>query len=362
MEIKMRFDVNQTEFQTGYHKSIWHRGISVLPLEITLNGISAPETREGFTQIYNFTLELLWDMYNNSDRYSDLSFLHIHRDYAIEHFFRTVGGWAASKEFDDSGLCLKMIIKDDEALKKFYLVLSLLEAFGFSCSNQNEYKVLGNNKYPLLLKYMSIFYSAAYLMTAKAPAKRAGLIQNCDFRVFSRVKPQGIEDLLYTLPDKSRAFYQELHNYVTEKGAKKESGFYRYKYKNEHIVSFDYKPSIFISYKLKTGNSMDKFITELIKQPDKNNLLDYIKNETTICYHCGLSTCKTYVEYFICTPRGRVRHPHFNRHNDKIRFNEVELQPGCRYHLDDVTQSFNEDEIKILKRLIDVRFAQITNL
>ena len=304
----MRFDVNQTAFQSEYQKDIWKRGISVLPLEISLVGIDDSETREGLSQIYNFMFELLHDMYNNPDKYDKSN---------IERFLRSV---------------------------------------------VNECKIQKNDKYPLLQKYMNDFVSLVWSLAPKAAGMNWGIVLNCDFRCFGNVKTQSIDDLLYTLSDQDRICFKELHDYVIAKGAKKESGRYRYKYKSEHIICFDWKPSIFISYKLKTGNSFESYISELSKQPDNVELLDYIQNETSICNHCGLSTCKTYVEFLICAPRNRKRHRHFAVvDTNKIKIGDMELNRGCLYHLDDVTQSFKDDEIKMMKRLIDIRFSQIDN-
>jgi len=308
-EQAMRFDVNQTEFPSKFHKDVWQTGVAVLPLEITLTGIDNPETREGLTQIYSFMLELLHDMYNNPDKYDKKN---------INDFLRSI---------------------------------------------VNEAKIKKNDKYPLLQKYMNEFVSLVWSRKPKAAGHNWEIIQKCDFHCFSNIKVQGIDDLLYDLSDQNRVCFKELHDYVITKGGKKESGRYRYKYKTEHIICFDWKPSIFISWKLKSGNSFESFISELNKQPDKADLLNYIQNETTICNYCGLSNCKTYVEFFICTPHGRKRHHHF-AFNDtkKIKIDGMELNRGCLYHLDDVTKSFSESEIKILKRLLDIRFKQIDNV
>jgi len=307
----LRFDVNQTEFPDEFKKDIWQRGISVLPLELSLTGIDDLETREGLTQIYNFTMDLLWDMYNNSDKYTNIP------RNNTERYIRSV-------------------------MEK---------------SKRNT-----NSQYPLLTKYMNEFFSLVWAMSPKTAAKNWNIIIQCDFRCFNKNKSQEIKYLLYTLSDENRICFKELHDYVIAKGAKKESNRYRYKYKNEHIVCFDLKPSVFISYKLKSGSSFESFIAEVNNQTDKELLLAYIQDETSICNHCGISTCKAYVEFFICTPRGRKRHHHFTAvDTNKIKMAGMELNRGCAYHLDDVTQSFTADEINIMKRLIDIRFVQIDN-
>lgn len=311
----MRFDVNQTDFPSVFQKKIWKRGIAVMPLDITLNGINDSEMREGLTQIYSFMMEFFWDMYNNPEKHSNVPYK------STEHYVRAI---------------------------------------------MNESKTTMNNKYPLLKEYMDNFFSLVWSLKPKAAAHNWGIVQMCDFRCFNKAdkkaKTQDVDDLLYTLSDKNRKCFKELHEYVTEKGAKKESGRYRYKYKGEHIISFDWKPSIFISYKIKSGNSFESFVWELNKQPDKVDLLDYIQKETTICNHCGLSTCKDYVEFLICTPRNRKRHHHFAVvDTNKIKIGGMEINRGCLHHLDDITQPFTDEEIKMMKRLIDIRFSQIGN-
>jgi len=128
----------------------------------------------------------------------------------------------------------------------------------------------------------------------------------------------------------------------------------------EHV---DYLPSICISYKLKAGNSLESYISELNKQPDKDKLSTYLQTNATLCNHCGLSTCKAHVEYFLCYPHGSERHWHFEN-VDKTVFKAggLEIRRGCRYHQEKVNNAFTDDEIAVLKRLIDIRFTQIDNL
>jgi len=329
----MRFDVNQTDFPSEFQRDIWQRGIKVMPLEISLTGIDDPDTREGLTQVYNFTLDLFRDMYDNPEKYKPDNYKDIN---TMENFLRT----AISGQFDDSRL-------------------NLLASTGYSRSGDGN---IINDKYPLLLKYASDFISLVFKKTPKAPGKNWGIILKCDFRCFSKVKTRGIEDLLYTLSDQNRVCFKELHDYVTAKGAKKEPGRYRYKHKNEHIICFDWEPSILISYRLKNGNSLKKFIAEVNIQPDKNELLSYIQNKTSICNHCGTSTCKAYVEFFICTPNDSIRHHHFKDvDKSKIKIEGIEFNRGCFYHPDEITQPFTSNATKIMKRLIDIRFAQIEN-
>ena len=66
----MIFDTNQTEFINDYQRLVWQCGTHIVPLDISLADVEDEETREACQQIYDLTMEILEDMYNNPDEYT----------------------------------------------------------------------------------------------------------------------------------------------------------------------------------------------------------------------------------------------------------------------------------------------------
>ena len=67
----MTFDRNQTEFASPLQKEVWQQGVHVMPLDVSLADVTDPETREGCRQIYDCIMEILTDMYEHTEVYSE---------------------------------------------------------------------------------------------------------------------------------------------------------------------------------------------------------------------------------------------------------------------------------------------------
>ena len=65
----MIFDVNQTEFVSEKQKEVWQAGTHIVPLEVSLADVRDEETREGCRQIYDCSMEILTELYENADSY-----------------------------------------------------------------------------------------------------------------------------------------------------------------------------------------------------------------------------------------------------------------------------------------------------
>ena len=341
----MVFDVNQREFKNKFQKEVWELGKTIFPLEITLAGIDDPEMREGCTQIFNFSHEILEDMYNNIAKYEG-------RDadcYLAGFLCEIVKGGAV---LDESGLLWKIPAKKT----KWEEIFPLLAPFGFSYTYKDEYLILKNEKYPLYLKY----WHKLNKLAPSGAAKR-GTIGACDFRYFSKAKRQTVDDLLLGLSDKDRACFKELHDYVTAMGAKKETGLFRYNYKKEHIILFDKSPCILVSYKMQSGKPLENFIAEVKKQPDNSQICTYITDKTEVCVPCGHPLCKTSNEVFLCFPNGdgsRVR-----QDIKTFEIDGVNMCASCRYDVNKGNknnQFYTDEDATMIKRLIDIRFTQLS--
>ena len=368
----MKVDVNQTEFPSDIHREIWKKRIALTKPELCKEYLDN-ETWEMFKDLYVFLADTYESMYDNPDKY----FIDDENDYAWPGIVPRLGTliYSHNQKRFLGGLVFNdgVYLYDTEAWPKKNRInrsnnfVRKLNILGIDTELRDGFILLSSKKYPRMLD--AIYYWQNFWKKNMTSSNRYRLQEgynNADYRIlnlsFKRPKST-FDDLLRTLPDKNRPKFQELHDYVSRKGVKKDSGKFSYKYKDEHIIFFDYLPAICISYKLKAGNSLESFIAELNKQPDKDKLSTYLQTNATLCNHCGLSTCKAHVEYFLCYPHGSERHWHFEN-VDKTVFKAggLEIRRGCRYHQEKVNNAFTDDEIAVLKRLIDIRFAQIDNL
>ena len=334
----MIFDVNQTEFKNDFQKQIWTFGKSVLPLEVTLVGIEDPETREGFTQVHQFIHDVLEDMYNNPDDDEARKGFGHYVTYAIKEF-------VSEGNFDESGLrwlVPENKIKNNKFIEKQQSFMKYLKKFGFSCSDEG---VFSNEKSPLLLKYWYRMYNKRTKST-----EWVNYIWECDFRVFTKEKRRTIEDLLRTLPDKNRPKFQELHDYAISKGAKREPSYlagYSYKYKNKRVLILGSNSSVTIPTGEWTSTGpqrLESFIHEAKTQEDGDKLIAFIQNAITRCtpqcrYKCGYTVVFDIegVKRALC------------------------INAYCRDILQ-INPCFNDEDIHLLKRMIDVKLKQVDKL
>lgn len=96
----MGFDPNQIQFENDYQRHVWHIGIHVVPLDISLAKVMDPEIRAGCEQIYRCMMEMLTDMYENVDKYKETWPL----DYILHVFaWITAGGKNTGKNKKGEG-------------------------------------------------------------------------------------------------------------------------------------------------------------------------------------------------------------------------------------------------------------------
>jgi len=338
----MIFNVNQTEFQNEFQKQIWEYGIRVLPLEITLPSVDDPETRDGCTQIYNFTHELLEDMYNNPtpQKYGG------NASYYIIYVIRE---WIRRSSFDESGLRLVFnedFINNKKMFEKhFNLPFNYVCKFGFSCSDENEDKIISNSEYPLFLKY----WHKMYQMGPKKGTDWMVYIMTCDFRHFNKNKKttkKTIEEVLRYVPEKQFPYLMELHKHAIEKGAKFEPTVnnYRYKYENEWIYDGGVRIPLSAN-NAKRKDGLQLFMSAVNNQPDKDKLIRYIQNNITLCTpECRWCNNKSKRSSKIVDVFGNKKLLCVNHYTLAIEGK-----------LDSENENINNEEVALLKRMIDLR-------
>ena len=317
------FDVNQIEFANDYQREVWKLGIHVVPLDVSLADIPDSETREGCTQVYQCTMEMLTDMYMNTADYSLTRPL----DYVLFIFT-----WLTGK---------RRVPANTKKRKGLYEhILERIQRFGFSLVGET----LVNKRYPLFIKYWSL------LQERNNPLY-------CDFRVFSPdyKRAKTLDDLLRPLSDRNKIYFKELYDYALIKGAKR-LPYNQYKpycfiYRKKHVLVLDNDGVIievpFMNQYTK-GDILDElrsFIAVVEQQSDSAELITYIQKEGCRCKNCGNPNC------------------HGISANIKgLHINAAACHPSIsKCHLPNDNRIYTDYDIAMLKRMIDVRFIQIDN-
>jgi len=153
--------------------------------------------------------------------------------------------------------------------------------------------------------------------------------------------------------------FKELHNYAIKNNLKLETHNqyrrYRYSYKKEYVLVLD--PYIAVQYnnqyskKRNSWDSFDLFLKIIEKQPDKNKLIKFIQKEICLCHSCKYrkigpkkeeECCGHWLDIYGVRRKAAACHPEISK---------------C--HLDKEFQTYSNMDIKMLKRMIDIRILQI---
>lgn len=344
----MVFDVNQIEFITPRHKVIWDAGRQIVPIEVSLSDISDLEMREGCIQIYKWMQEYLEDIYNYPEKYSG---------YEPKGMFRLLDDIVENAEIFDTGLVFsenkyKQLLKSrQDYLLDFPLV-------GLNIIDHGVNKILTNTHYPLFCKFFKLFYEAAF----KKKMNRSDYLIYNDFRVLASKYRRTFDDLLRILPDCLKAYAVELNEYCLTKGANLESHkyycYFRYKYKKENLLILqrnnwrDMPLDVAVPYGLTSGkNSFENFMQIVEEQLDSDSLISYIQKEICCCDACGgrkkaSERCSS-----------MWKDVHGLRRLLSLCHRDISKWKASKSNL-----SYNDYDIKMLKRMIDIRFEQIDNL
>ena len=319
------FDVNQTEFINDYQREVWKLGIHIVPLDVSLADIADPETREGCTQVYQCTMDILKDMFKNTEDYK------ITRppDYILFAF-----AWATGKQRVPAG------IKKRKGLYEY--IYGRLERFGFTFDSEN----LINERYPLFMRYWLLLQ------------ERGAQTLFCDFRPlapnykWARTR----DDLLRPLSDQDKLYAAELYDYALTKGAKRLS-YNQYKpycfvYRKKHVLVLYNNDGIFAAVpymnQYTAGDAvgeLQQFIAIAKQQPDSAELIAYIQQGITCCRSCDNANCNGR----IVDVAGVKRH---------LAYCHTEISKA---HRSENERVYTDYDISMLKRMIDVRFLQVEN-
>ena len=323
----MIFDVNQTEFESDYQRSIWHYATHIVPLEVSLADITDSEIREGCKQVYDCTMEILEDMYNNPDEYAPLS----PRAFLNDYFLWIIRGGVLIKYRD-----------------RFERSLLLMPRHGFSYGE--DMRTLSNPRYPLFADYLD-------KMAVLAKTKKqnlGGYLERRDFRLFNKRVTLTDDDLFRPLSDIHKSYFNELHNHALSIGAKLErKGCYsfRYTYKKLHVLILNnYFLQIEVPYRMNNAYNIEgqfeRFLEIAESQSDNDSLIAYMMRNLCICDGCrGRAEGRKKINER-CGKWVKIR--------DKKRFISM-----CHPAVSKYNNSYDHGDIQMLKRMVDIRIEQI---
>ena len=332
----MLFDPNQTEFAGDYQRVIWQYGIHIVPPEASLAGVEDKETRKGCMQIYDCVMEILTEMYTNPEKYKE----------AYPNGYNAVYlAWLVS------GIKVSPFKKDIDAFARNTHKNS---HFGFTYDTEKD--AWSNDRYPLVCEYLTRF---ATVCAKNVSTNMGNYVQRLDFRLFAKRIVHTFDDLLRPLPDKVRACFLELREYALSTGMAEGNGAYSssYAYKGMSMLSLHNDPAcVWIPYGQKglkpIPGYFERFLEIAEKQPDADTLVPYIRDNINICDDCG----------YLASSKKRK---------------EKGIRKNCGYYWVDIRGVkllscfaskirkygiINDEDVRILKRLIDIRIEQIDSL
>jgi len=181
-------------------------------------------------------------------------------------------------------------------------------------------------------------------------------------QIAKRIKPT-LDDLLRPLSNIEQAYFQELHEYAITKGMKikiENEFYFRYTYKKLYSLVLRTNPTrIIVPYELKnTPDKFQRFLAITEKQPDADALIEYIQGNVGICDGCAANVVsrerdrkkgiKKSCGYYWVDIRGAKRLSCAASTINKYRYGKESI--------------FDDKDIQMLKRMIDIRVIQIDNL
>ena len=325
----MLFDPNQTQFASEYQRIVWQFGTHLVPPEISLADVADPEIREGCMQVYGCTMEILADMYNNPEDYAPEP----PRWYTGDYLAWLAMGRTPIKHHRENLLrCTRMISK-----------------FGFSYDEST--KTLANARYPLFVEY----FTRLVQLAKECKQNLGGYLDRRDFRLFARRVVLMLDDLLRPLSDAERAFAMEMHAYAIARGMKMEMKSpytFRYVYKKLYSLELHNHPfEIAVPYSLDNGKrvpgQLEAFLAVAESQPDADALVRYIQGGIRVCTACNGTKkanerCQCWVDIRGARRLSAACHPTISKY-----------RRGAR------NPAYTEEDIQMLKRMMDIRIEQV---
>jgi len=177
-----------------------------------------------------------------------------------------------------------------------------------------------------------------------------------------RIKPT-LDDLLRPLPDTEQAYFLELHQYAIAKGMKvkiENEAYFRYAYKKLYSLVLRTNPTrIIVPYELKNiPDKFERFLEIAENQPDADALIKYMQDSIGVCDGCAANVVsrerdkkkgiKKSCGYYWVDIRGAKQLSCFASTINKYRYGKDTI--------------YTDEDIQLLKRMVDIRIMQIDNL
>lgn len=242
----MIFDINQREFPSTVHKSIWHAAVFMSPFcEVIPPGLKKNEEddlREGEKNFYSFILDLYSHMYNNPNNYyipiehydnymknRKSKKLHHKGDpkesnlrnkfqQSVQFYQKLLFGIGANAELDvDSfNLCMDKSLYFS-ILKKLNLSkirgeeemrAASLSYIGLEILKSEDKVVISNSKYPKMLIALSAL--------CKSDNKKYAFTNflRCDFRGLNKSYKPGLDDVISILPKNLKQIVTDMDEFI----------------------------------------------------------------------------------------------------------------------------------------------------
>lgn len=319
----MIFNPNQTKFQNEYQQEVWRLGIHIVPPEVSLAEIQDDAVKAGCMEMYDCIMALFTHMYESPEKYAHTG--------PLDYLLFALEWMTGKRKFPAAA-----------RRKKGYFekILDNLKPFGFLYDGST----VVNFRYPNFIKYWLLVHERSNPMY-------------CDFRVLNiNYKPSQSctrDDLLRPLSDQNRKCAAELYDYALSIGAKR-MPYNQYRpycmaYHKKHILVLNNEHGLTASVPYKnqytsadTLHELHEFMILAEHQADHDELIAYIQNEIMLCKHCNSAGCG------IFTTLASVQR--------QIAGCRPEI---CKNHEPSVFCQYTEYDVKMMKRLMDVRLLQI---
>jgi len=234
----MPFDKNQTEFKDIIQEKIWELGARQLPLEVSLPFVP-DELKPACTDFYNFTRDLLADMYENPIGFgfeidpSQPGWMNVKQ---VEFYFWFIGGLSnlSGNRFEMPAGAF------DKLVKKFSpKSIAALKEHGFIFEGKGDTVVVRNALYPDMFIGAKATVKAGY---ANYKVNRDYFRLYCDFRALAGYK-RTYEDLHLIFSDGNRRIAEKIHEHcIGRKIMPQKCNYYfrvEYKYKGKIVYIAD---------------------------------------------------------------------------------------------------------------------------
>ena len=313
------FDKNQTIFKDCIQEKIWEIGTGLLPLDITLPYVPA-EYKSACEDLYNFTYNLLTDMYENPHLFGfviDSSKQDYENKKQVEFYFWIIGGLInlVGNQYDMPSEKFYKLIKKFNPLS-----VEMLKKHGFIFEDKGRIVVVSNDIYPDMFIASKAIIEAGY---ANYQVNRDYFMMYCDFRAFAKYK-RTYEDLHFVFSNDTRKIAEQLHEYnVNQKNMPQKCNyFYRVEYKQKGKIVYisNISPKnqlrIYIGFAEINGQAYKMIEEEIRRYDDYEEFTEYCRKNLKKCTNCTPNCSKknktTEIfgkKTFVCQPYIRICAP-----------------------------------------------------